>query len=250
LFCKLGKIFAVDNQLNTINMRLPATTLILSLFLIIISCDNSPEEVNPDEPSYYLKGLIDNLNELNLAYTEKADGRRKAGTNHNPVFESTDYYIEQIAMVFAMDPGSSNRIEITYSFKYDKDEYPWYNLSNFDGIEELKEMMLEGNWGFDENYMKTDKFVDISYRSAQYFGKGQIFYAYDPTDSTKNAVSNFAIESIEEYEDWQSGDGLRIRGSFDAVLYNKDDSTDSISMDNMEFQGFMTLQYCGQYVCQ
>jgi hypothetical protein len=66
----------------------------------------------------------------------------------------------------------------------------------------------------------------------------------------KNAVSNFAIESIEEYEDWQNGDGLRIRGSFDAVLYNKDDSTDSISMDNMEFQGFMTLQYCGQYVCQ
>ncbi len=231
-------------------MKLLNSTISLFLLFLMISCDSNREEVMPDEPSYYLKGLIGSLNEINFEYFEKEDAFRFSSTIHNPVFERNDYYVEEIEMVFGMDRGSLNRIEISYSFKYDKEEYPWYNLSNFDDVEELKEMMLEGNWGFGENYMKTDKFVDISYRSAQYFGKGQIFYSYDPRDSTKNAVSNFSIQNIEEYEDWRNGEGLRVAGSFDAILYNKDDPSDSIALDNMEFKGFLTLEYCGKNQCE
>jgi len=231
-------------------MKLLNKILKLTLIIAIFSCNDDSKETDISEPSYYLKGLIGNLNEINFEYFEKEDAFRFASTDHNPGFERNDYYIEEIEMIFGMDPVSLQDIEISYCFKFDKDEYPWYNLSYFENIDELKEKMLDDEWGFGDSYLKKEKYIDISYSSGSFLGKSQLFYSYDPTDSTKNSVSNFSIQSIEEYEDWRNGEGLRVVGSFDAILYDRDDPSDSIALDNMDFKGFLTLKYCGKNQCQ
>lgn len=225
---------------------------ITALFIVVgmVSCDDNTPDIKDQDPSYYIRGVINQYDSLNLEYYETEDALKFISPSHTPSFTYSDYKIESLEIGFSFNRNWTERIELQFTFKFPKSEYPLGNLSHIEDIDHLEKLMSEDGWSYGDNYSEGSKIVDVSYSSLLHLGNNQLFFSKYPSDSITNSITNFKINLVEKHEDFLNGEGLLINGFFDCVLYNKEDPTDSIVMNNMKFQGFIQQQYCGRHLCE
>lgn len=230
--------------------------LIISLFSIVcfFSCDNETPDIKNADPSYFLRGILNGLNSIELEYFELEDASKFISSSHTPSFGASDsppdYYEESIHLTFNFTTNGQERLELRFNFKFDKSNTPWGYLSYIEGIYHLEELMNEGDWGYKDNYYKTTKSVDVTYTLFSHMGVNLQYGSYCGPDSLSNTISDFNIDKIEKYEDFRNGEVLLINGSFDCVLYNRDDQEDFIKLRDMKFQGFVKQTFCGRDLCE
>jgi len=227
-------------------MKLLQAIAIISFLGLFFSCEKESPNL---EPSYFIKGAI-NGDLVDLEYIENKNAAKYIAPTHTPSYSySENYWAEAIGTEFSFDRSWHEFIGIAFVLKFEKQRYRYQDISNIESIEHLEELMNENVWGFNDgdNYYSNTKSVTVRYEkvigntvSSWYNFKktGDVVY-----DSLNNNVSHFYINRIENHNDILGGEGLLVTGTFSCILFNRENPADSLILNNMEFQGFLKLQY-------
>jgi len=228
-------------------MRIVIFSIIIG---VLCGCDDSheaPEKEEELKPSYYFMGTLKDQTQtdaktINVKYNES--------TYSENVFVSWGYgtqtsYPEYIDFNFSteyrLNGLNSDHFNITFSMHELKVDIDSVNHTYIDDAQMLNKFNHR-NWQFLYSQISGyDRGVIISYdtREKRYFNfkntNGDWF------DEINNDESHyFTLDSIGSKFDKIHGDGFIVAGTFECVLYNYENPSDSIIITNGAFKGFIS----------